>query len=340
MLEYPLIFLVSFVFSFILTPIVKRLAFKINAIDIPKDDRRIHNKPIPRIGGLSILLAFIVSSYMFLIFDKNIIGIILGAVVIFIGGFLDDLYNLKPKQKLIFQIIAALILIAFDVRVKYITIPFTKAGESLFIGNIGTLITLLWVVGITNAVNLIDGLDGLAAGVCFISSLSLFVVSLISGRSTAIVLTLILSGACLGFLPFNFNPASIFLGDCGAQLLGFLLSAISIQGAIKSAAAFAIAVPIIALGIPIYDTLFAMIRRKLNNKPISEADRGHLHHRLLDLGLNQRQVVIIMYLISFVFGVVSILAMLLTSKNSFALLIIIFAVTLSFAIEFGLLSKK
>ncbi|WP_057976862.1 glycosyltransferase family 4 protein [Caloramator mitchellensis] len=340
MILFILVFLTAFAISIALTPIIKKLAFKINAVDVPKDERRIHNKPIPRIGGVAIYIAFIAGILIYSTLDRHVYGIIIGSTIIFIGGFIDDLKNLKPKYKLFFQIAAALVLIFFDVNVKFLTIPFAANGESLYIGYIGTAITFLWVVGITNALNLIDGLDGLATGVCFISAISLFFVSLISGRSIAVIMTLVLSGACLGFLPYNFNPASIFLGDSGAQLLGFLLAAISIQGAIKSAAAFAIAVPIIALGIPIYDTLFAMIRRKINNRPISEADRGHFHHRLLDMGLNQKQVVLIMYSVSIVFGIVSVLAMLLTAKKSFALLIIIFAVTLSFAIEFGLLSKK
>ncbi|SEF38988.1 UDP-GlcNAc:undecaprenyl-phosphate GlcNAc-1-phosphate transferase [Caloramator fervidus] len=338
MIIYFLVFLLSFIFSFILTPFVRKFAFKINAIDIPKDERRIHKEPIPRIGGLAILISFIACIFIFSLFQKQIIGISVGAFIIFLGGFLDDLYSLTPKQKILFQIIAALILIAFDVSIKYITIPF-DLNESLFIGKFGILLTIIWVVGVTNAMNLIDGLDGLAAGICFISSMFLFFISIISKRYTAIFLTLILAGSSLGFLPYNFNPASIFLGDCGAQLLGFLLSAISIQGAIKSVA-FVIIVPILILALPIYDTLFAIIRRKINKRPISEADKGHIHHKLLDMGLSQKQAVLVMYFISFIFGIASVLVMILTPRKSLSVFIIIFSVSLAFAIEFGLLSKE
>jgi len=338
MIIYFLVFLLSFIFSFILTPLVRRLAFKINAIDIPKDERRIHKEPIPRIGGLAILISFSACIFIFSLFQKQVIGILVGAFVIFLGGFLDDLYSLTPKQKILLQIIAALILIAFDVTIKYITIPF-DLNESLYIGKFGIFLTIIWVVGVTNAMNLIDGLDGLATGICFISSMFLFFISIISKKYTAMFLTLILAGASFGFLPYNFNPASIFLGDCGAQLLGFLLSAISIQGAIKSVA-FVIVVPILILAIPIYDTLFAIIRRKINKRPISQADRGHFHHRLLDMGFSQKQAVLIMYFISFIFGIASVFVMILTPRKSLAVFLIIFSVSLAFAIEFGLLSKK
>jgi UDP-GlcNAc:undecaprenyl-phosphate GlcNAc-1-phosphate transferase len=199
---------------------------------------------------------------------------------------------------------------------------------------------MIWVIGITNAINLIDGLDGLACGICFISALTLFGVAIISQRYTAALLTVILAGSCLGFLPYNFNPATIFMGDAGSNFLGFTLAAISIQGAIKSATVVVVAVPILALGLPIYDTLFAMARRKINNKPIMEADRGHLHHRLLDMGLTQRQAVLIMYFISMLLGLISIVAMETSNKKSYALLIIVCAVIVAAALEFGFFNRK
>ncbi|GFR35958.1 hypothetical protein TCEA9_17700 [Thermobrachium celere] len=288
---------------------------------------------------MQFFLSFLIVSICYVGRQEDLDGILIGATIIVIMGIIDDKKELKPKVKLIFQILASLILIAFGIKVNYITIPLLPGTGSFYVGWLGIPITVLWVVGITNAVNLIDGLDGLACGVCSIAALSLFGVSMISGRVTAGILSLILSGACLGFLYYNFNPASIFMGDTGSQFLGFTLAAISIQGAIKSAAAVAVAVPILALGLPIYDTLFAMIRRKINNRPIMEADKGHLHHRLLALGYSQRQVAIILYIVSGIFGVTSILAMSVSTKKSYLILMIVCTLVLAFATELGLLKK-
>lgn len=340
MIDYIAVLVVSAVISFACTPLAKKVAHKFGAIDVPKDERRIHQKPIPRLGGLAIFVSVAICSLYFLKPDKHIVGILIGASIIVAMGIVDDIKPLRPLHKLLFQIAAALVLIAFDVTVKNITVPFAQVNESAYVGYFGIPITILWVVGITNAVNLIDGLDGLACGISLISALTLFGVCIISEREIAALLTAILAGACIGFLPFNFNPASIFLGDTGAQFLGFMLAAISIQGAIKSATAVVVAVPILALGLPIYDTLFAMIRRKINNRPIMEADRGHLHHKLLDLGLNQKQVVLIMYSISAILGTTSIVAMVLSTKKSFALLIVICSIILSLGIELGIFSRK
>jgi UDP-GlcNAc:undecaprenyl-phosphate GlcNAc-1-phosphate transferase len=340
MFRYAGVFLLSIIIAAVSTPFVRRLAYRFNAIDIPKDERRIHNKPIPRMGGLAIYFAFVICSLIFSHFDKRVIGIIIGGTIIVIMGIMDDIKELKPLPKLAFQIAAALVLIGFGISVKSITVPFSQGEGSLYIGYLGIPITLFWVVGITNAINLIDGLDGLACGIGLISSLTLFGVALISGRDISVLLTVVLAGACMGFLPYNFNPASIFMGDTGAQFLGFALAAISIQGAIKSAAAVAVAVPILALGLPIYDTLFAMVRRKINKRPIMEADRGHLHHKLLDMGLKQRQVVYIMYVISGLLGVTSLLAMELPNKKSYTLLIVVCSIVLAFAVEIGLFNRK
>ncbi|MCY6958777.1 MraY family glycosyltransferase [Clostridium brassicae] len=334
--------IVSTAISLILTPFIKKFAIYIKAIDIPKDERRIHKKPIPLLGGVAIYLSFLIT--MFLkegSLTKQEIGIIIGATVIVIGGLIDDIREIKPWQKLAFQVSAAVILILFEVKISIITNPFLT--NRLFIRLewwISIPITIFWIVGITNAINLIDGVDGLAAGVAFISSITIFIIAMLNGRQEAAILTIILSGAILGFLPYNFNPASIFMGDTGAQLLGFLLATISLKGAIKSATAFAIAVPILAFGIPIYDTLFAMIRRKINGKPIMQADRGHLHHRLLDMGLNQKQVVIIMYLISAVLGGISIIAMQMSTQRSYFLLTFVILVIVLLAWKCGFFKHR
>ena len=333
--------IVSIAFSAVLTPVVKKFAVKIKVIDIPKDNRRVHKKPIPLLGGLAIYFSFI--STLILKFgglSKSEIGIIIGATIIVIGGFLDDKFDIRPWQKLLVQIAAAVSLIMYGVRISLITNPVSSSELYISVGILSIPLTIIWIVGITNALNLIDGLDGLAAGVAFISAVTIFIIALLNNRTEAAALTIILAGSILGFLPYNFNPASIFMGDTGAQLLGFLLAAISIEGAIKSAAAFAIAVPILALGIPIYDILFAMIRRKINGKPIMQADKGHLHHRLLDMGLTQRQAVIIMYLISAVLGSFAIIAMQMSTQRSYFLLAMVMIVLVIIAWKFGFFEHR
>ncbi|EJE7234650.1 TPA: undecaprenyl/decaprenyl-phosphate alpha-N-acetylglucosaminyl 1-phosphate transferase [Clostridium botulinum] len=331
----------AIVLSVILTPIVKKAAFILGVVDIPKDERKIHKKPIPLLGGIAIYISFVVA----LILKKGPltleeIGIILGSTVIVIGGFIDDKYDISPIKKIIFQLAAAICLIMCGLKIQFITNPFDQVTLYVGLHALAIPITILWVIGITNALNLIDGLDGLAAGVALISCITMFVIAVLNQRWEAAILTSILSGSILGFLPYNFNPASIFMGDTGSQLLGFLLAAISIEGAIKSATAFAIVVPILALGLPIYDTLFAMIRRKINGKPIMQADRGHLHHRLLDMGLTQRQAVIIMYLISAVLGSFAIIAMQISNQKSYFLLTAIMLALILIAWKCGFFSHK
>ncbi|MCY6369825.1 MraY family glycosyltransferase [Clostridium ganghwense] len=333
--------IISTIISFILTPFIKKFAVRVNAIDVPKDTRKIHKKPIPLLGGMAIYVSFLITM---LLKDgklaKSEIGILIGATIIVIGGLIDDLRDIRPWQKLLFQVSAAVTLILFGIEISVITNPFPSDSLFLKLGWLSIPITIFWVVGITNAINLIDGVDGLAAGVAFICSVTIFIIAVLNGRREAALLTAILSGAIFGFLPYNYNPASIFMGDTGAQLLGFLLSAISLMGTIKSATAFAIAVPILAFGLPIYDTLFAMIRRKINGKPIMQADRGHLHHRLLDMGLSQRQVVLIMYLTSAVLGGISIIAMQISTIRSYFLLTIVVLVIVLAAWKCGFFEHR
>ncbi|MBP1743460.1 MAG: glycosyl transferase family 4 [Firmicutes bacterium] len=323
------------------TPLVKRIALKLDVIDLPKGKRKIHKKPIPLLGGLAIYFSFIL---VMLLKNGSLstheTGILIGATIIVIGGIIDDTIELRPRYKLIFQISAAVVLIIFGVEISSVTNPLTNGDGYWNVGWMTVPLTILWVIGITNALNLIDGLDGLAAGVALISSITIFIIAILNNRADAAVLTAILSGAILGFLPYNFNPAKIFMGDTGAQLLGFLLAAISIEGTIKSAAAFAIAVPILALGIPIYDTLFAVIRRKINGKPIMQADRGHLHHRLMDMGLTQRQVVLIMYLISAILGSIAIIAMQISNQRAYFILALVMVLLVLVAWKCGFFKSR
>jgi len=339
--KFYILTVISVVLSALFTPLVKKIAFKFKVLDIPKNPRKIHKKPIPLLGGLAIYASFVAT----LIFKSGKtssaeMGIILGATIIVIGGILDDKYDIRPRYKLIFQILASVVLIMFGVEINLVTNPVLSGNQYLSLGWLSIPITILWVIGITNALNLIDGLDGLAAGVALISSITIFIIAIINKRPDAAILTAILSGAILGFLPYNFNPATIFMGDTGAQLLGFLLAAISIKGTIKSAAAFAIAVPILALGIPIYDTIFAVIRRKINGRPIMQADRGHLHHRLLDMGLTQRQTVIIMYLISAILGSFAVIAMQISNQRAYFVLATVMVFLVIIAWKFGFFQHK
>jgi UDP-GlcNAc:undecaprenyl-phosphate GlcNAc-1-phosphate transferase len=333
--------IITALISFIITPLVKRLAIKVNAIDIPKDDRRVHNKAIPVMGGLAIYISFVMGVNLYNgLLTKSQLGIIIGATIIVVGGMIDDIKDLRPKYKILIQVIAAICLLQSGIKISILTNPFREIYPYLNIGWIYIPVTIIWIVGVTNAFNLIDGLDGLAAGIAFISSVTLMIVSLMNGRLEAAFLTAVLSGAILGFIPHNFNPASIFMGDTGSQLLGFLLAAISIESSIKSATAFVIAVPILAFALPIYDTLFAMIRRKVNGKSMIKADKGHLHHRLLDMGLNQKQAVIIMYFISAVLGGIAIIAMKLSTQRAYFLLASVMVILVLAAWKYGIFKQK
>ena len=302
--KYIISFFVAAVISMFMTPISKKIAIKVGAIDIPKDERRIHKKPIPLLGGLAIYTATMISILIFLPMNKSLLSIIIGGTIIFISGIIDDKKNLSAKTKLIFQLLAAVVLILGDVKIDFITNPFSRTSTLLYLKGFSIPLTIFWVVGITNTLNLIDGLDGLAAGVA-----NRF------GYIEITIISAILAGSCLGFLPYNFNPAKIFMGDTGALFLGFMLSVVAIEGVMKSVATIAIVVPIIILGLPIFDTTFAIFRRLLNGRPIMEADKGHLHHRLLQRGLTQRQTVLILYLISAVFGFAAVIIAKINSRQ-------------------------
>lgn len=299
-------FVLSFVIAFAMTPLVKRLAVKIGAIDVPKDKRRMHKKPIPLIGGLAIFAGFLVTSLAFYEIDKELIGMLAGALIIVVLGIFDDKYNLPAKFKFVVQIVAASIPVICGVKIERIIIPFMESNGFEF-GWLSYPITILWIVGLTNAVNLIDGLDGLAAGVSSIASFSVFCVALMQGEIGIAILTAALVGSCFGFLPYNFNPASIFMGDTGSTFLGFVMAVISVSGLFKIHAIISFAVPFIAFGVPIFDTSFAIFRRIREHRPIMSPDRGHLHHRLIDRGFTHKQTVLIIYAICILLGAIAVM---------------------------------
>ena len=315
-------FVISCVATVILTPFSIRLAFKLGAIDVPKDERRAHSKPMPRIGGISFIIGFFISTLiMFLLCnidrtvnfkDINIWGFYLGAIIIAIVGFLDDINiankGLKPIVKLCAQILASICMVISGARIMYVNVPFLEMyglNEILSI-----IITIGWIVGVTNAINLLDGLDGLAGGVSAIAVLSLTIIFLLNGTAAIpLIMVAALLGGLLGFLPYNFNPAKTFMGDVGSNFLGYTLAAVSMLGMAKTYTLMAIILPVIVLALPIFDTLFAIVRRLIHGKSIMEADRGHLHHRLIDLGLSQKQAVLVLYAIAAIFGIFAIVLM-------------------------------
>ncbi|MFR7349338.1 glycosyltransferase family 4 protein [Peptoniphilus sp.] len=297
-------FLISFVISLALTPVVIKVGPKLGFLDIPKDNRRMHKRPMPIAGGIAIYIAATVAILVFIPLNKNILSLIIGSTIILISGLLDDKYSISPKAKIAFQLAAGLMIALSGSQIEFFT-NIISTKEVVWLKYLSIPVTLFWICGITNTVNLIDGLDGLAAGVSLISAVSLMCIALKMNHVAVAIIAAAIGGSCLGFLPYNFNPAKIFMGDTGALYLGFMLSYISIQGVMKYATTLMIFVPVLVLGVPVFDTAFAMIRRYISGKKIFDADKGHLHHRLLALGLTQRQTVLILYAISLIFGILA-----------------------------------
>jgi len=294
-----LCFSIAFVISLAATPVVKNIAHKIGAIDVPKDERRVHKAPTPRLGGLAIFYGFLIALLCFARIDQQLRGIIIGSLIIIGIGIIDDVKQIRASVKLVAQILAAIVTVAHDVRITAISVPeFIADGGVLQLGMWSIPITLIWIVGVTNAVNLIDGLDGLAVGVSSIASFSIFFIAILAGEQNVAIISAALAGGCLGFLPYNFNPAKIFMGDTGSTFLGYMLSVICIEGLFKGYVVISFVIPFLILGLPIFDTAFAIVRRAWNKKPIMAPDRGHLHHKLMDMGFSQKQTVAILYIIT------------------------------------------
>ena len=302
-LQILLTIAVGFAVSFASTPIVKGFAQKVGAIDVPRDGRRVHDHPIPRMGGLAIFLGFLISVVLFIDITREVRGILLGAVLIVACGAIDDVISLRAWIKLLVQIAAAVIAVLHGVVIEVFRNPnIFSDNEALILGALAVPVTILWIVGITNSVNLIDGLDGLAVGVSTIASTTMFVVALLVSEGGVAVILAALMGACLGFMPYNLNPAKIFMGDTGSLLLGYVLATVSVVGMFKFYAIVTFVVPILALFLPLFDTLCAIVRRLLRGQSPMHPDRGHLHHRLIDMGLSQKQAVAVLYSLSAVLG--------------------------------------
>lgn len=277
--------------TWIATPIAKRIAWRIGAIDEPRE-RGLHQFPTPRLGGIAILAGVLAASIVFLPNDKQTHGILIGATVIAAVGLADDLFELSADVKLTGQVLAAVIPVASGVLVETTTIPFFGHID---LGWVAYPLTVIGMVALMNAVNFIDGVDGLAAGVCTIAALTFGVIALSLDRDAAGVLALLTAGAALGYLRHGFHPASIFLGDSGSNLLGFLLGAIIVQGALKTNAVVALAFPLVILAVPILDSSFVIAKRIKNRRPVYKADQSHFHHRFADIGFSQRRTVLYLY---------------------------------------------
>lgn len=295
MRDYLAVFVVALGFSFFITPLVERMSLRFGLVDTP-EERKVHENAIPRIGGLALYVSFIGAFFLFtvnfIVLDRELLGIITGGTFIMLVGLLDDIYNLRAWQKLIAQIIAAGILILFNIRMEFIGNPF---GGLIDLGPWAIPTTVFWIVALINMVNFIDGLDGLAAGVCSIAAVAFFFTADATGRAAVAFIAIGLAGSTLGFLIHNFNPASIFMGDSGSMFLGFMLGAITIQGVMKGVAIISLLMPLLIMGVPMLDTFYAVFRRVRFNQPLMRADRGHIHHQLLNRGFSHRQSVLIIY---------------------------------------------
>lgn len=322
--DVAIAFLLAFIVAFMATPYTIKIAHKIGAVDVPKDERRMHKKAMPKFGGPAVILGFLVSVIYLLIvmsmentinlfgqeqYGMKLLGMFLGIVIISITCIIDDVKTIKPIVKLSGQVLAAIVAVAFGIRVGNFDFGIFNTPESREI--FSAILTIIWIVGITNAINLIDGLDGLSSGISVISAISLLVIFVLNGSPMiAIILITALAGALVGFLPFNFAPAKTFIGDTGSNFLGYSLSIISILGVAKTYTVAVIVLPLIVLGLPIFDTLWAIIRRLIKGKSIKaifKADKGHLHHRIVARGFSQKQAVLILYGISATFGIFAVI---------------------------------
>lgn len=318
-------FAVAAVLSYFFTPPVKNFAHKVGAIDVPKDARRMHKKPIPRLGGLAIYGGFLCSILIFGQLDETMLCVLLGAAIIVALGIFDDVLALGAKLKFVVQIVAAAIPVCIgDLQIGLFT-NLNPLSDTPFVhlGILAVPVTIIWLVGITNAVNLIDGLDGLAVGVSSIAAITMLAVALLTGNMPIAITMAALAGACIGFMPYNLNPAKIFMGDTGSTFLGYMLATVSIMGLFKFYAVISFAVPFLILGLPIFDTANAIIRRVAAGRSPMSPDRGHVHHKLIDMGFNQKQAVAILYAISATLGLT---AVVLTSSGEVKAIVLLLAV--------------
>lgn len=302
--ELVIAFLISAATSLLVTPLIKKLAIKLKAIDEPDNKRKTHDCVRASLGGLSIFIGAAAGFLYLQPVHEQMNAIILGACIMLITGMLDDIFDLKPIYKLSGQLTAAIVVVSSGLIIEKLTVPFLG---TIYLEGIGYIITILWIVGASNAINLIDGLDGLAAGVSTIGLASIFIMAIMDYRFVVVYLSIILVGSAIGFLYHNFYPAKIFMGDTGALFLGYSIAVVSMLGLFKNVALFSFIIPIIVIAIPMFDTILAIIRRTINKQGIATADKKHIHYRLLNMGYSHRASVLIIYGFSAFFGCMAIM---------------------------------
>ncbi|MDT3958360.1 MraY family glycosyltransferase [Staphylococcus kloosii] len=330
-----LLIIFSMIVSLILTPIIIKVSQKMDIVDKP-NYRKVHTKPVSVLGGTVILFSFLLGIWLGHPIETEVKPLVIGSVLIYLVGLIDDIYDLKPIIKLIGQIVAAIVVVYYGVTIDFISLPI---GPTIHFGILSVPITIIWIVAITNAINLIDGLDGLASGVSAIALATIGFIAILQANIFIIMICSVLIGALLGFLCFNFHPAKIFLGDSGALLIGFIVGFLSLLG-FKNITFVSLFFPIVILAVPFIDTLFAMIRRVKKGQHIMQADKSHLHHKLLDLGYSHRQTVLLIYSIAILFSLSSIILYLSQSWGVIMMLILI-VITIELIVEFtGLIDDE
>lgn len=329
---------IAFLIAYVATPVVKDLAFKVGAVDVPKDNRRMHKHPIPRMGGLAIFLGFLLSVIICIPAGTQMRGLLLGSIIIVILGIFDDIYALGAKLKFAVQILAALVVVAAGNRITILSNPNVFSSDPIWeLGVWSIPVTVIWIVAITNAVNLIDGLDGLACGVSSISALTMLVIALCVAEPDVAIIMAALAGACLGFLPYNTNPAKIFMGDTGSTFLGFVMAVTSINGLFKLYNIISFAVPFLMLGLPLFDTCSAIVRRVSHGQSPMAPDRSHVHHKLIDMGFSQKQAVAVLYVISAILGLS---AVVLTTSGELRAMVLLLALCVAGAVGWRLFTHR
>lgn len=338
LVELILIMLITFVFTALIMPAVIKIATHVNAIDVPKDNRRVHTKPIPRLGGLGIFAGFLFGYMLFGVHSIQMNSILIGSFIIIITGIIDDIKPIGAKYKLIGQICAACAIIFYG---NILLDEITAFGQVFKFGIMAYPITLFFIIACVNVINLIDGLDGLSGGITSIFLLTMGIIAFIQGRQATLEITLIfiMLGATSGFLLHNFNPAKIFAGDTGSMFMGFIIAVVSLLG-FKGAMFLSFMVPLAVLAIPILDTLFAICRRLLKKQPIFEADKDHMHHQFLKMNFSQRKTVVIIYLINGLFSLAAIFFTVGNAKITIAIYLILLALTIWFILHTGILSQN
>lgn len=318
MLKIVILAFLTMLITLAITPILIKFSLKINATDKP-NHRKMHTDPIPTLGGLVIFLSFMIGLFILQPSSTYHLSIICGAILIIALGTIDDLYDLSPKIKFIVQLIAAFLVVFWGgLQVEFINLPF---GGQVEFGFLSSLITILWIVGVTNAMNLIDGLDGLAAGVSSIALFTIASMAIVMGDIYVATMALVLFFSTIGFLPYNFFPAKIFMGDTGALFLGYMISVLALLG-FKNVTIISFVIPIFILAVPISDTLIAMVRRYINKQPMSSPDSSHLHHRLIQFGLTHKQSVLFIYILSGMFSIAAFLFSMTTVWGSIFIVVI------------------